>query len=587
MKIAIIYDDKYLNKIEKGNIILTTDQKLFMELKEENFNIEYINLYNFNDQRLKTEATNILFSQLNDIFSPFINGFYLKITLPIMSMIISIKETMLKYEIDTIEIFGGTDYCFLSYNFAEWESSKQILYKREWMLNYFIFNYFKNGYKIVWFNKTNRLFLYIINYLRNNILFFLSIIKNIKKGFVYTPNTNKHELIKSNKKIIFIVIDLNIQINHLKSIVRELNQKYKVVYISSRKFKELSKNNSIVLDELTIHEIINIFKKIISLGNNIKYNKVKYKILNKEFKISEKEIFESLKYNIFIYNCKKKRYINLISELDILNKKSLFINNKTFGGDAFLDKEIAGIFNKKLLTFQYVNMQKRFFPDYSMTDKLYVYSKDLYNYYRSHTNKFQNYDLTSFQSVKKNYNFNASDKKKNIKMTIFTQPDQLHNKYIELIKKVVEIMNKYNLKNEVNIKLHYRQARVNDFVDIIKKCNYSIKIYQNEKLAGDLIMNSDIVVSISSSVIFEAIMYGVPTVLIDIDNSNSDNSWKPSFLHCDINYLINSYEQLLDFLKNPRLIFKDYNIRRDKWFEKNMKYDNHFDLVTEIEKNMF
>jgi len=354
--------------------------------------------------------------------------------------------------------------------------------------------------------------------------------------------------------------NLSLQYYYFKTLFDDIDSD--IIYIVPRIYRRkihgknifYKKNNSII-------ESIKIFIKTLT------YFKSKSKIfnlhlLNKQIDIKTSRFRRNFRIMLFEYLFKKNEILKTISFYKLYNANS-FITNMTYGVDIQTIHNISKHLDIKHVNFQYVAMSRVAIPNLKLADEYYMYSKKTQEFYSKYNKNYKLYMpiVKADKSVKK--------KNSSLLVTIFTQPDNYTNEYIELIESIANEIMKLKMEIKLNIKLHYRQDKIEKFKLIKNKFKF-IEILKNEISVSQIITKSDVVISITSSVLFESMIHNVVGFIVDLDGKKRQHIFNNDLCYPDVNFYMQTIEEVIDGFINFESKKREYINRLNFFVSKNI-----------------
>ena len=203
-------------------------------------------------------------------------------------------------------------------------------------------------------------------------------------------------------------------------------------------------------------------------------------------------------------------------------------------------------------------MAKMLIPIFDMADKYFLHSRKVYDLYKEYDDHYY-------------YYVNTTERKKNtigsvLVVTVFTQPDWYAERYYNFIKELCNRVKNSGIKVEVNIKPHYRQNNEDLFLNLSKEYAFC-KCIDKMQSVNELLQKSNMIMSMTSSVLSEAVSVGTPGLIIDIDGRDSNIISTNDFAVEEVNFRCKSYEDVMMRLLYPESCIQEYSQRRKKFFE--------------------
>jgi hypothetical protein len=281
----------------------------------------------------------------------------------------------------------------------------------------------------------------------------------------------------------------------------------------------------------------------------------------KEISIKKATLLKALKFPFIEYHMNFNAIDRLLSKVN-MESNPIFISNRTFGEDIILVNNLANRFKGKHFNYQAVAMSIMWYPQIKLADKFYMYTKASCDFYRKLDSSY-NYYLPIFNigevSKLKNTNF--------LTVSIFTQPDSLTPRYLNLLYNLDRMIKENGVKNIFfKIKTHYRQNDIKSFKNIVSESN-CFELVDVSVSPSELMEQSDFTLSMTSSVLFEAVQLNCPAIVFNLNGINK------SFveINCvpEVNFVVENYHSLLNILNKPIQYKELYFIRRNDFIAKN------------------
>lgn len=547
-------------KFLETDIILTQNYDVFLELRNHYkvYLVDFTIGYESDELR---ENINTYFDNLDTKLKELSNETYLRFFNPMYSIIKQIELISNEKEIDELVLIGGSDHIFISLAHSEGEGVKK-LYSTEWFLNPVIFQYFKDRFKIKWLEKRNKFLMFNLNILREEMFFLKKLFEKIGKSILYS---NKKNMVKKfSKKTIIVVLNLPLQLRHFKSFLNSSDNVDIVYMLPSRWNGDEKGIKTIKRKVISLRELFQLIKRL--------YDKRIFKLKKMEFVIGETKI----KINSFLFNKSLKSIffdymigrVEISESLRMLEspKKSIF-TDMTFGLDILTVHSVSKKLNIPHWNFQYVSMVPMLFPNFNLADKYFLYSKNTYNTYKKYHTVFEYY-----LPIKKLPVEPETNKLKLPTIVIFTQPDKYTERYLHFLKDLENRLTSYKMAGNIRVivKPHYRQDQMDKFEQLAKE-GESLEIVGSDYSTEELIINSDFVISMTSSVIFEALMLGKMSVIYNVDNQDDNLIYNGGNLFPEVNFVVTRVDEIIDIINNLDEYKRNFKAR----FESNFK-DNSY-----------
>lgn len=541
MKLHVYFDNEDNGlPIDKNDFYFVTSASLHKKLIEKGLSSFLCIPLSFNDYE-KYDYNNIAVNfvkQIDSRLEMFYNTVYVSLIIPISNVLFSLKDQLQRNIIDVIELYGGSDYPFFSLIGTEGEG-KKFLYKREWMMNYIIYQSFKDEYNIVWNNKDLKIKVRYIHWFRENKLFLFKLFHCFIRSLLCFRDKQNYIHIKGEEKYNLYLCPMKLQFVHLNKISKEST-------VGSYFISNIEGNASYKLPSLNISYFFKVLKNIHFKTNNLILD---IPAFDRSIHI-HKSLKLSFKYLLLSYMYSREQYFLLNKRTQLLEKANFFINNKTIGPDAYLDAELSRFYKKKLITFQYVTMSLFNFPCHKVFDKIYVYSKKLKEAYIKY-----GIDVDLYKENKCYINERDNGR---INITIFLQPDHFDDYSLNASVNLARAINSVRDKFHLYIKPHYRQTNI-DVISYSLSSDKEIKddcytMLSKEDDIPTILQYTNLCISFTSSVLVESINSGVPTVSIIVNDTVKETISKYDMIddYCWYVYGIDKVSEIID--DYPRIV---------------------------------
>ena len=568
MRLLIFMDESVdPEDLEENDFILVNNLSTYQRLNND-FEVEMLNPTLLDESEDFIKSINLFFKQLPVQFNGLQNETFARFFKPVGALIKQIEDILEDNNITEIILKGGKQYQFITLHGGEGEA-KKYSYKSSWLFNSFIHQYFENRITLKWEKSKNKL--KAIHFYRDNLQF----LKLLVKAIVFSFRNNKIHLKKNlkkleNKNIIFIssIIEYK-QLKKISSSQPPLD----FIFLNSNSTLSIKEENLDSIFNYASIRFLSFLKSTIlfrNLKRLIKPKELVFSFQERELKIKKTSFLLAIKAN-FIKN--NAHYLELISILSVYQKndKSLFFTGKTFGDDIVLINKLSNKLSIWHLNFQLVTMAKVLLPQMELANQFFLYSKKTYDFYKKYSKSYKYFlPLTTKEREK------ITETKDKITLTVFTQPDMNTDRYLTLLKDILPIINKRMHNCIVKIKPHYRQDYLSSFKDISDKYDF-VKLIDNLKSPEEIMNTSDFMLSMTSAVLFEAIMLNCPGLIADFDGFNTEWILNNDVCYPEVNFLVKTPEEVLAILQSKDEFIEKYEKRRNKWIN-----DNEGILVSDI-----
>lgn len=490
------------------------------------------------------------------------NTIYDRFLLTIYSYLNYVKDILLKYNIDEIVLYDGSMQVYCMSTGAEGEGERDN-YKTNWLINAIIYQCFCTRKKITWINKRSALIMSLKNYLQHfkevgRFLFsnFVGAIRDKEKS---TTNFNY----RSGYHNIVSIVDLPLQYRHLRNLFEGIQNLNWVSLTTTQTVLSHVPNFEVVyIGKMSIFEIAKIVFRT--------YKIPLYSYKCNLFSINSHSFTRELRYLLCVYNLRKetlKKYL-LKNRIDSRFK---LVTNTTVGVDLTTVRDLCKELKIKHYNFQYVSMDKTLYPDLDLAGRYYLYSKRTYDLYKTKSNCYHLYFPTIKKSIKKMST-------KEIVFTIFMQPDEFVQDYIDYMNELFPILkNRKNIR--VIVKPHYRQNCMGVIESLVNQFEFT-ELASNSEDCSSIIMRSDLCMSIHSSVLFETLTLQVPSIIYNRDHKYDTFIHNNDACYPEVNFEIVKAIDTMKYLDNIQDTKSRYDDRLQKFME-SIQCKNNIELLLE------
>ncbi|QED49190.1 hypothetical protein [Cytobacillus dafuensis] len=530
-------------------------------------------LYN----QLTEEFEKINQDSMVDLILPYMNGFS-KLTYHFINHVLVQIEGLIKSEnITNVTFINGHDKLpFTSIFFSEGERPFRLMYTRSRYLNYFINKFLLDkGISTEWVAKESKVKLLFYRFVRREFMILIRFLIYFKmwftakaaikrKKFVYSFNDDK------NDKITFLLARNIVQVSPLLNIYHELKrQKKRPLFVAMDMLQRgnctsyLSKKG---IDYLSLTGLLTIKDLFSILGLTI--NLRKHLALMPNFMINNVYINgEDLMREIsssWIEGLIRYRLLNKV--LEKINQVETIFTTETFNHNAAIEGLWAKDNRIPIYTIQHTTYWKGIAPINVWTNGIFFMTYDIYRFFLEHCpNEREKFNYVG--PISYDYYFNS---KKNVKgkISIFTQPDDFLNEYINITNDVAKSVK--NIGKSVIVKLHPREKRKKffqkKFSNIINETGIMGSISNEE--SNEIIRNSEVSISISSGTIYQSILIGIPPIRVNYEKKYNTDESKVDFLSHPVTYEVCNREELQYALNNIEIIHEKFQFFREDYLDK-------------------
>ena len=494
-------------------------------------------------------AMNNMFAYNNKDIRTLMNPMYARIFKPVASIVNQVDTYVKEFCITELILTGGCQAPFFTIRHGEGEG-KKICFKSSWLINPFLYYKYadNNQISVIWNSKKNQLIYRLLHFVRENAFFVKTIIDSIISN---KRSRNSHTILDNslNRPVIVAYSQKKLQLRHLRELFQHINNG-KVIFLNSSSSDE----ESLRITPLSIKEMFQLYFETIKAFDScndfyFNWNGIHLLIPNKIIKRTAKT--QLLLHKLEVAAIKK-------TLCDYRIDPDYLITNMTFGGDLQSIDNLCKQIGAVHYNFQYVAMNRLLYPQMDLADRYYVYSKKVYELNKKYSSSYRLY-----LPVKERRN---NILKSPIEITIFTQPDWYAQRYYDFIIDLCEaIMNK-GISVHVNIKPHYRQNKLELFTSLEKKYEF-ISLIEKDKTVNELLNSSNFALSMTSSVLFEAMTIGTPGIIIDIDGLDSESITNNDVGVEEVNFRCNSLSEIICLITDADNTIKRYAERRANYIK--------------------
>ncbi|MFT4683470.1 MAG: hypothetical protein ACI9JT_000260 [Polaribacter sp.] len=561
MRLLVFLDEEIEDvKLISGDVLLVNNIRQLEKYKD-HFTVEYIDSSLLDENEEFVEEINLFFEQLPQEFMDLRNEIFARFFKPVFSALKKIDNIIEESDVSEIILFGGNRFQFVTLHGGEGES-KKYKYRSSWLLNVFIEQYLKDKVRVLW--KRTKPFLFLFHFFRELPRFFKLSLKaalniNNKKNQILKKAISKIK--DSNVVFVSSIIEFN-QIQQLLSSVKQ----NKTLYLSSNSSLNLKSKDSNVYNYSSISFFSFLkaeftFRKLLS---SVKSKHFFFSFEGKKIQINKSSFLRATKTN-FVRNSAHFYELQGLLKSYNKNKESLIITAKTFGDDIVLANKIAKLFNIKHCNFQIVSMAKVLLPQIHLADLFYLYSFKTHQFYTQYSDSYKYYLPLNSDNVR-----SKKDEKSESQfiLTIFTQPDWYTNRYVKVLNEVLPLLETNSQSCVVRIKPHYRERDIHLFKQFSNTYDF-VELLDNSLSPKELMNSSDFILSMTSAVLFESLMLDCPALIADFDGLDRKWIYDNDICFPEVNFVVNSGEDLLNILINKKEHQKMYQERRNCWIRDN------------------
>lgn len=546
MKLIIDVDNNLKEAPAAPNIVVLTNNTSLKGRR-----VFFIDKSCLDESDYTANAIDLLFKSLPSSFLPLKNTIYMRVFRPVFALIYQIEKLIFSKNIDQLLINNGGDYPFLTLYGGEGEGDYKW-FNPSMLHNYFIYSYFKGKVEVKWQNKKKFSILNIIHIFREGYLS----LKYVKRSFVYLLSPKSIDQQFKEDTNTYAIVNTKVSlINLINLLPKHILEKVLIVKPSTLKYEDKTRSTSY---RITLKDYTQSFIKYLKIRKRVKSTTLYINLFEVEVELKSKILLRALRYE----------YIHFEAEFSAIERELLkhsfsnntvIISNKTFGSGVTLIYSLSNRFNVPHYNFQSVAMSKMHYPILRLADVYFMYTYESYKFYSKLTSGYKYY-LPIFNHNKRNVD--TFKDKEQLTVSIFTQPDNYADFYLNFLKEIVNIYNEFKFDVNFIIKPHYRQNKLKEFKEIVESQDY-FTIETPISRPSDLIKKSDFMMCMTSSVIFEAFQFNCPTIVLSI--SETDKRFIEINCMPEVNYVIKEMKDIIEILNNPLKSKHDYFIKREKY----------------------
>lgn len=554
MKLHLLIDSNIKASCDADDFAIVSS---FRDGPKLNCRQSYLDLLIVNEKPVIGEAVRQLLSNFDTSYLNIANEVYVRFLLPIYTVIANVEKLLSEQDVDEIVLYEGCDYPFFMAEGAEGEGIRNH-YKTNWLVNVFVYHFFKGRINISWLKKDSIVLMRWRNYFRNKKHIVRLLLSRCLRGIIERRFTS--QIVPSEKQIVSI-ITLELQKRDLDAKLSDIKNNQHLYYSYNR---ELVDNKDVLpIQELSISEFFHtiVYVKRLHRPKELMLLGVRIHALNREL--------QYLMQKHFIYE--KRLEKTLLSSMH--PKGTIMLTNTTVGMDMIAIRNVSRRLGWRHINMQYVSMGRVLYPDLDLADEYYLYARKTYDLYKDYNSIFHLY----FPIKNKT---RQVVKGSSIKYTIFTQPDRYAYDYIEYLKEVLPALSLLNSGIEVIIKPHYRQSDLKPFISFCDRFPF-VRLASSNENVEHILNETTIAMSMHSSVIFEAMMNHVPTIVYNPEDKYHEDVYNNDICYPEVNFVIEEPMQTMGILDNINNIVEQFE-RNITLFVQNNQVRTNIQSIIEV-----
>lgn len=477
------------------------------------------------------------------------NTLYGNFFLQVFSFLQQLSDIVESKKYESVVLYGGSKYVYVSFERSEGEGSPYHYY-HSWLFNSLAYQYLrKKNYTIEWKHKHSYIILKTHNIIRERILRYNEFQKCIVQFFKNQKVINglSEELRDSTE--ILALAKLEGQSNYISNLLKQTGKQY--VILAPKRYNDRS---LIIKDYLTFKDIINHFLMRREPRINNSPKQISFLFDGCSFCISQSAFKRATSTTYLLYLNAIKRVENKIRKGGFHNV-NYCVTSTAYGRSMLQYTEAIKRLGLKHINLQYVAMGQRNIPIVDLADEYYLFEKGSLKFYKEKSNIFRLF----MPSLSIEHNHLTKNNKPVV--IIYTQPDSFTPQYLDLLKRLFMSLGEDLNKVNILIKLHYRQDREIEFKELASA--YGVDVVKNERSVVELMKSSDICVSMTSAILFEATFFKVPAIIYWEDDETYKYNFENETGFPSINYVVRNVSQLKDKILN--MDKEDYSRRYDNY----------------------
>ena len=551
-RLITIFDEKPDIVLFDNDVIITNNASY----TESNHRVFYISSSDNLDKNVTlVQSIQEMLSMLPGEYQVVNNSIYHMVLRPIVHVLAMLERVIQQEQINEIWLFGGSEQVFFTLSHAEGEGTKR-LYHSSWLFNPIVNEYFSENksLKIVWKKKKIYFSHAMLYWFREHYNYYRRALgymgRKLLEGKDHIPIEN------SNKKIAILLADLELQYKHLAKVTEGITS-YEKLFILGRKINPAPEDVVCQLPSLSVLSTLEILKEIRKARSPKKW--IGFQLNGHVIKICAKQIMLGSTERLFIALYQEKALSRLIQSIGPENIQCV-CTNRTMGADICYVQNVCKEHELLHVNFQYVAMQEILYPNMNVADRYYLYSRNVFELYKDYGKQFKYYLPLDKQCFTE-----RNDQAHRI--VIFTQPDAYTDRYLSAIKAILRCFQDNKSQIEIIIKLHYRQDKIADFVSCERYYSHTKVLTKGN--AGEVMNTCDCVISMTSSVLFEALLKGIPTIILDFDGLDEPLIKESGVCVPEVNYVVHSPQEVLELINNYSEFWREYRKRLEVYLGNN------------------
>ena len=537
--------------INKEDILLVQDYNIY-EREKENHRTYLIN-YNlaYQDERLK-KFSQERFEKIPKAFQYFQNSYYRRVQAPVASVLIQIDQILCETGADKIVLFGGSRRPFCTLQNGEGEGQR-IWYQTAWLMNPVIDQTFGARAKICWVGRLPSFCFAVMSCLRFWYFSLRTSARLLLSALRQKHNLNQVEYDKIAANA-FVVCELPLQFTHLHSLLDDMDSlKLVNLFPYQMGYKGIGWR-------LSVHDIIRALMGALRARREMLRNKSQIDQMRSSVSMPIYDLANSLMLEFFNFDSRHRALLRY-TKRDGMPKSAYLITDMAYGPDIVLYHTLAQELGWTHLNFQYVSMDVMAYPQMELADRYFIYSIPVYKYYAQFSKTYRFY----WPSKKTPANSEGPPLDKKPRLTVFTQPDAQAERYLHFLSLVATSPNAGD-KADIYVKLHPRQNLAEQF-HALKNQYQCLHFLSGQTTVEKALEDTDICVSMSSSVLAESLLLGKMGMIVDIDGKSEHAISIENTCFPQINFVIRTMDEFWNMIENRQTFWSMFQQRYQQYFD--------------------
>ncbi len=557
MKLWIALDERIKKTIDKNDIVLVSNISDAAKYTDHTvYAVKWTNSQRINEDFDLSRAVNAFYDNISKDFYFTKNTAYCTFFVPIATVINEVEKIMQKHTIDTVVLIGGSNKPHYTAIHGQGEGNKKW-YKSSWLVSPILYSWLAKNkpVKILWHNKQSALRCTIRHICRENFYYNKELLAAFKRYITYCVKEKQQtsEYSTNYKDLALVVAMLPLQYRHLIELTESVHN---IDFVFLAPFSVNTKDN---LKNITIKPLgfFDIMKETFKLKRRYRLSSsAKFSWNNCNFEVCPNVLFRALKASALLGSIQRKE-LELTVEPLLRHQPKYIVTDMTYGNFASLCHDYACEKGINHLNFQHVAMGKLLYPDLDTADKYYLYSQKTCDFYKEYSNCYRLYmPIKTGEKI-----IHTGDV---LTVSVFLQPDWYADRYYDFLSELAEKIVDNGIAVKLLIKPHYRQNKTELFEKLTKKYEF-ISLCDRTENVQDVFSRSDFMMSMTSSVLFEAVSVGEPGIIIDVDGKDSEYISNNDVCYEQINFRAGSYDMIINILKKPEQYKTEYQKRRERF----------------------